>query len=234
MKAIVVLPTYNEAGNIEELIDKILLVDESIIVLVVDDNSPDGTWKIVQKMGEENTRIKLLLRTEERGRGTAGIAGFKRALEDGGDYIIEMDADFSHNPVYLKEMLAEIENYDIVIGSRFLEGGGERGRHPARKYITYLANFYIRTVLGVRVKDATSGYRCFKRAVLENIDLGKMDATGPEIVQEILYGALRKGYRVKEIPIIFEERKTGDSTFNGKIMLNSLIKIPLMRMKLKK
>ncbi|MBU1628132.1 polyprenol monophosphomannose synthase [bacterium] len=231
MKSIVVLPTYNEAKNIGELITKILEIHESLNVLVVDDNSPDGTWKIVEEMEKSNPRVKLFLRTAERGRGTAGIAGFIKALEDGGDNIIEMDADFSHNPAYLEEMLSLINEYDVVIGSRFEPGGGERGRHPARKYITQLANLYIRIILGIKVKDATSGYRCFKRHVMQSINLEKMNAKGPEVVQEVLYAVTKKGYKIKEIPIIFEERKAGESTFNVKIMLRSLVKVPLMRLR---
>jgi len=233
VKTIVVLPTYNEAENIGELIGEILKADDSINVLVVDDNSPDGTWKIVKEIEEKNPRVTLLLRKDERGRGTAGIVGFKKALENGADYIFEMDADFSHNPQYLRPMLSEIKDHDIVIGSRLVPGGGERGRHPLRRYITQLANLYIRLILGIKVKDTTSGYRVFKKEVLQDIGLDTLNAKGPEVVQEILFHALNKGYTYKEIPIIFEERKAGQSTFNAKIMLNSLIKIPLMRLKKK-
>ena len=128
-------------------------------------------------------------------------------------------------------MLDEIQKCDVVIGSRFLTGGGEKGRHPARKFITHLANLYIRIILGIKVKDATSGYRLFKREVLENINLDNLNARGPEVVQEILYAVARKGCKIEEIPIIFQERKAGQSTFSAKIMLNSLLKIPLMRLK---
>jgi dolichol-phosphate mannosyltransferase len=229
MKAMAMVPTYNEALNIEPLLREILGQGPDIGAVVVDDNSPDGTAAIVQRLREEDPRVHLILRMNERGRGTAGVAGFKYGVAQGVDFIIEMDADFSHQPSYLPFFLSQMDGCDLLIASRLVEGGGEKGRHFLRKMITRLANSYIRLILGVPVKDCTSGYRVFRRQVLESIELDQLMAVGPPIVEEVLFKAYRRGFRIKEVPYILEERKAGESTFNRKIMLNALLMMPKIR-----
>jgi dolichol-phosphate mannosyltransferase len=222
MKAMAMIPTYNEAPNIEALLREILAQGEDIGAVVVDDNSPDGTAAIVERLQNEDARVHLLLRKEQRGRGTAGIAGFQYALRQGVEYIIEMDADFSHSPSYIPFFLRQMDDCDLLIGSRLIPGGGERGRHFSRRWITRAANAYIRLILGLRIRDCTSGYRIFRRRVLEGIELNEIMSKGPSVVEEILYKAYKRGFRIKEVPYILEERKAGQSTFNGKIMLDAL------------
>lgn len=230
MKIVTTLPTYNEAGNIVPLIDALLKVSEYMEVLVIDDNSPDGTWKIVKELSEENGRIHLLHRVNERGRGSAGIAGFKKALEMGADLVVEMDADWSHHPRFIRPMLKASRRADVVIGSRLVRGGGEIGRNGARTLITLLANAYIRTLLNLPARDCTSGFRVFKRWVLEQIDWNRVQSDGPAIVQEVLVAARAMGARITEMPILFEERRTGKSTFNSKIILAGLLAQPRLRL----
>jgi dolichol-phosphate mannosyltransferase len=222
MKIVATLPTYNEAQNIPSLIESLLQVSRSLEVLVIDDNSPDGTWQVVAEMARNDSRIHLLHRTTERGRGTAGIAGFRRALELGADLVVEMDADWSHHPRFLRPMLQAARRADVVIGSRLVKGGGETGRNAVRTLITLLANTYIKAILGLPVRDCTSGYRVFRRRVLERIDWDRMRSTGPAIVQEVLVAARAMGARFTEVPILFEERRAGSSTFNSQIMLAGL------------
>lgn len=231
MKIVTTLPTYNEADNIAPLIEALLRVSKFMEVLVIDDNSPDGTWRIVETMAGQNPRVHLLHRTSERGRGTAGIAGFKKALEIGADIIVEMDADWSHHPRFLRPMLRACRKSDVVIGSRLVPGGGETGRSRIRTLITAMANIYIRTMLGLRVRDCTSGYRVFRRWVLEKIDWDRMESTGPAIVQEVLVSANVLGAKITEHPILFEERRAGASTFNSKIILAGLLAQPKLRLR---
>ena len=214
MKTMVMIPTYNERENIRDLISEILLLSKDISVVVVDDNSPDGTSQLVESSFDKNPRVELICRKKDKGRGTAGIVGFQHALQKGADYIIEMDSDYSHHPKYIPALLNEINNCDVVIGSRNIEGGKEVGRTGFREFLTWFANLYIKIILGINAKDCTSGYRCFRRQVLESIGLDKMVSKGPSIVEEILYACHLKKYRIKEIPIIFEDRVRGNSTKN--------------------
>jgi dolichol-phosphate mannosyltransferase len=229
MKAIAMVPTYNEALNIEPLLRGILCQGPDVGAVVVDDNSPDGTAAIVERLAKEDPRVHLILRKEERGRGTAGIVGFRYAVQQGIPFIIEMDADFSHQPFYISSFLQQMGDCDLLIASRLVPGGGEQGRHLLRKWITRLANFYIRLVLGLPVRDSTSGYRIFRREVLEAIDLEQIMSKGPSVVEEVLYKAYRRGFRIKEVPYVLEERKAGESTFNRKIMLDVLKKMLVIR-----
>jgi len=222
MKAMAMIPTYNEALNIEPLIREILAQGKDIGAVVVDDNSPDGTSAIVERLRREDSRVHLLLRQKERGRGTAGIAGFQYAVRQGVDYVIEMDADFSHTPSYIPHFLREMGDCDLLLGSRLVPGGGERGRHFLRKWITRAANTYIRLILSLPIRDCTSGYRIFRREVLEAIGLDKIMSQGPSVVEEVLYKAYKRGFRIKEVPYILEERKGGQSTFNRRIMWDAL------------
>jgi dolichol-phosphate mannosyltransferase len=221
----VTLPTYNEAENITDLINELLALSPYISVVVIDDNSPDGTHEMVRKMQKKTDRVFLIHRTKERGRGSAGVAGFKFAVEKKADLIIEMDADYSHHPRFIPPMIKAAEDTDIIIGSRLIKGGGETGRNFLRTLITHGANLYIRLILGLSIKDCTTGYRIFKRKVLESIDLDTLTANGPAIVQEVLLRCKRKGFSMKEVPILFEERRAGTSTFNIKIMITGLISV---------
>lgn len=234
MRAMVMVPTYNESGNIERLIKEILAQSDDIGIVVVDDDSPDGTWRIVEDYSKRDPMVHLLRRVGRRGRGTAGIEGFLYAVRQGVDFVIEMDADFSHEPSYISEFLKQMGDCDLLIGSRMVKGGGETGRGPLRRWITKGANLYIRLILGLPYKDSTSGYRVFRREVLEAIDLDDLISTGPSIVQEVLYKAHLKGFRIKEFPIIFEDRTIGHSTFNTRIMRQSLIMIPKIRCRYRK
>lgn len=231
-KTIVVIPTYNEAENIAALLKDILAINiPNLTALVVDDNSPDGTGTIADRLAKENQKIKVLHRFQNRGRGSAGIDGFKLAIAEGADYIIEMDADFSHHPKYIPDLLKYARDYDIVIGSRYIKGGKDADRGVMRRIITSFARQYIKILLGAKVKDPTSGFRCFKRKVLEAFDLDKMISTGPSIVSEILYKAKLKGFSMHEIPIVFEDRKKGETKLNLKTLFKTLFMIFLFRFK---
>jgi len=223
MKILAMLPTYNEAGNILPLINELLALNPALEVLVVDDNSPDGTWKLVSEKAATEPRVHLIHRTTERGRGTAGIAGFRYARDNGFDLAVEMDADFSHHPRFIPSLLEPLESgkADIVIGSRLVKGGGETGRHPVRRYITLAANLYIKLMLKLPVRDCTTGFRTFNRQALQTIPWENLNASGPEIVQEVLIEARRAGLKMVERPILFEERREGESTFNSGIMVRS-------------
>lgn len=206
------IPTYNEKENIKNLINKILkLRIKDLNVVVVDDNSPDGTWKIVQQISKKHKNVHLLLRKKGKGRGAAGRDGFIYCLKHGVDVVVEMDADLSHDPKYIPSMLKELKNADLILGSRRVEGSKEVGRSMMRRIITYLANLYIRLLLGLKVKDCNSGFRCFKRKVLEKINLEKLESKGPAIVQEVLFKAHLNGFKIKEIPITFVDRTKGTS-----------------------
>ena len=212
MKTFVMIPTYNEKENIKALIDKILsLKIKNLHIVVADDNSPDGTWKIVQGISKNKKNVHLLLRKKDRGRGFAGKDGFIYCLKNKADIVIEMDADMSHDPKYIPLMLKELENADLILGSRRVKGSKEVGRGMVRQSITYLANLYIRLLLGLKVKDCNSGYRCFKRKVLEKINLSKIESKDPSIVQEVLFKAHLNGFKIKEIPITFVDREKGNS-----------------------
>ncbi|MBI2653397.1 polyprenol monophosphomannose synthase [Candidatus Woesearchaeota archaeon] len=212
MKTFIMIPTYNEKENIKNLIDKILqLKIKNSHIVVVDDNSPDGTWKIVQKISKKNKNVHLLLRKKDKGRGAAGREGFIYCLKHGADVVVEMDADFSHNPKYIPLMVKELENADVVLGSRQLKESKEIGRGLFRRFVTWGANLYIRLMLGIKVKDCNSGFRCFKRKVLGKINVQNLESKGPAIVQEVLFKAHLKGFKIKEIPITFVDRTKGKS-----------------------
>lgn len=226
MKTYVMIPTYNERENIENLIREILnLKIPDLHIVVVDDNSPDGTSEAVKKASKEHPEVELLLRITERGRGSAGIAGFKYALDHGADSVVEMDADFSHHPKYIPRLLEALQDADLVIGSRFTRGGEDVNRGIARRVITLLAGIYVRVLLGLQIKDVSSGYRCFKRKVLEAIELDSMISTGPSIVSEVFYRAHLKGFSIKEIPIKFEDRTRGQTKLNYKIFVKTLLMV---------
>ncbi|MEW6057559.1 MAG: polyprenol monophosphomannose synthase [Bdellovibrionota bacterium] len=227
-KTTIMIPTYNERGNISRLIESILslkVAGQEIHVLVVDDNSPDGTGEAVAEYAAKNSKVRLITRKNERGRGSAGIVGFKEALASDSDFVIEMDADFSHDPKYIPELLnAAASGADVVLGSRFVEGGSDDDRGPYRQVVTKLAGFYVRTLLGLKVRDVSSGYRCFRRNALKQIGLDNLISTGPSIVLEILYKCSMKGFKIVEVPIVFIDRRIGVTKLNS----TTLIKTSLM------
>lgn len=216
--SLVVIPTYNEADNLPKLIPEILEQDESFQVLIVDDNSPDGTAQVVERMMETNRRIHLIERERKNGLGTAYVAGFKYAIAHHFDYVFEMDADFSHDPNELMNMIKKAEEYDLVIGSRYVSGVNVVNWPMRRLLLSYMANVYTRIITGMPVRDATAGFKCYRRRVLESIDLDAIHSNGYAFQIETNFLAWRKGFRVCEIPIIFVDRRVGVSKMSKKII----------------
>jgi len=213
LQVTVIVPTYNERENIEALVTQLLALPTGVRVIVVDDNSPDGTGAIADRLAMENDgRVGVIHRAGKLGLGTAYIAGFKRALAEGADLICTMDADFSHNPCYVPALVDKIgQGYDLVIGSRYVRGGGSSGCTFDRKLLSWGANAFARTMLGLRAHDTTAGFRCYRRAVLAEMDLDGIKASGYSFLIEMLCGVQRRGWRVGEVPIIFENRRLGAS-----------------------
>ena len=226
----VMIPTYNESENIAEVIGGILALRiPRLDIVVVDDSSPDGTAAVVKEIMKRRGNVRLLLRAKDRGRGYAGRDGFLYCLKEGADVIIEMDGDFSHHPRYIPLMLKEIQEYDLVLGSRMVKGGHDIGRSAVRRAITRMANFYITLMLGIKVRDCNSGFRCFRRELVESIHPETLQSQGPSIVQEVLFRAHLTHARIKEIPIDFVDRMKGKS----KLGLRELFMGYMMVMKLK-
>ncbi len=210
MKAYAMIPTYNEADNIGALLAELMKIP-NMHAVVVDDNSPDNTAGVVRKMMKKNRRIELIVRTTDRGRGSAGIAGFKHCIKKNADFIIEMDADFSHHPKHIPNILKALSHCDVVLGSRQVKGGKQVGRPVNRRLLTIFANSYIRIVLGLKVNDCNSGFRGFRRQALEKILAKPLHSKGPDVVQEVLYRAHLLGLKICEVPITFYERELGAS-----------------------
>ena len=230
MKPAVVLLTYNEADNIREITDAILRVSPTITAVIVDDDSPDGTGRIADELAAGSERVRVIHRMENRGRGYAGAEGFRYCVAEGFDPILEMDADLSHDPSYIPQFIAESEEWDVVVGSRGVAGGRESGRGALRRLISAGAAAYLRAMLGLKdIRDPTSGYRCFRRRVLEAIDLDTLTSRGPGIVTEILFRS--REFRIKEIPIHFRSRERGESKFGLEAMLESLLLAARLRIR---
>jgi dolichol-phosphate mannosyltransferase len=229
LNVVVVIPTYNERESIGSLIQEIFSLPIELNVLVVDDNSPDGTGTIVSKLAGENPRVRLLTRKKRKGRGSAGVDGFKTALQMGANLIIEMDADFSHHPRHIPDLLAMSKSFDVVLGSRFVAGGADRDRGMLRQVVTRLAGLYVRTSLGIKIRDVSSGYRCFRKEVFEKVDLDDTISAGPSIVLEILYKVCLNGFSVKEVPIIFEDRRQGQTKLDIITLLETLVMVLRLR-----
>jgi dolichol-phosphate mannosyltransferase len=228
----VLIPTYNEKENIEELIHEILnlSLNFDLTVLVADDKCPDGTGEIVQKIAQKDKRVHVLIRKKRRGRGAGGIEGFKTALRLDPDYVIEMDGDFSHQPRFIPLLLEYSEKYDLVIGSRFVKGGKDLERNFIRKLITFLVRKFIKRQFRIPIKDVSSGFRCFKKEVLEKIDLDDLISVGPSVVLEILYKVYLMNFEIGEVPIVFIDRKRGKT----KLSLLTLMETLIMALKFKK
>jgi dolichol-phosphate mannosyltransferase len=218
MRCLVIIPTYNEAENLPRLIPSILALADHFEVLVVDDNSPDGTAQLVKGMQEGNRRIHLLERAAKLGLGTAYVAGFHFALAKGYERIFEMDADFSHDPAELPRLLEKTETCDLVIGSRYISGVNVVNWPLRRLVLSYAANVYTRWITGMPVRDATAGFKCFRREVLESIDLDSIRSNGYAFQIELSFLAWSKGFRVCEIPIVFVDRHVGVSKMSKHIV----------------
>jgi dolichol-phosphate mannosyltransferase len=226
----VVLPTYNEATSIERLVAAARAkLPASAQILIVDDNSPDGTGEIAARLAEEEGAIHFLHRPAKEGLGPAYIAGFREALAAGAGLIAEMDADFSHEPAYLPRLLEAAEHADVVIGSRYVTGGGVSDWGRLRRAISRGGSAYARFVLGVGVHDLTGGFKCFRREVLEAIDLGAVRARGYAFQVEMTYRAIELGFDVVEVPIVFRDREAGTSKMSRSIVLEAIWRVPMLR-----
>ncbi len=226
----VVVPTYNEHDTIEALIEQVL-AHPRFRILVVDDSSPDGTGQLVADLAETEPRLGLLSRPGKQGLGTAYLAGFRRALDEGAAFIFEMDADFSHDPCYLPRLQEAAEKYyDLVLGSRYVPGGGTTDWGLFRKLISRGGNVYTRLILGLPVADATGGFRCYRRAVLEQIDLDAVRSNGYSFQIEMAYRTWKAGFRVGEIPIIFPDRRVGKSKMSRRIVVEALFTVWKLRL----
>ena len=230
-RLIIVIPTYNEVPNIKELIDKIRKYVCNCGLLIMDDNSPDGTAEIVKEMQGHDKNIYLIQRERKLGLASAMITGFKWGLNNGYEYLCEMDADLSHNPKYLTELIEKINEYDFVIGSRNIPGGGVSGWPLKRKILSKLGNFYARIFLSIPIYDLTGGFNMWRRQVLEDIDLDSMEAEGYGFLIEMKYKAYKKRFSFKEVPIIFEDRIGGVSKISKNIIFEAVWKVPLFRFK---
>ncbi len=230
MRPLVVIPTYNEIENIEKILKKILSQDPRLEILVVDDSSPDGTGEKVLEMRKADSRIHLKRRSGKLGLGTAYVEGFKWAIEHKYDCVFEMDADFSHDPAMLPVFLEKIKHYDLVIGSRYINGVSVINWPMSRLLLSYFANKYASSVTGCPIKDLTGGFKCFKRETLEAIDLEKVHSDGYSFQIEIDFKVYAKGFKIKEIPIIFADRTEGKSKMSKKIVWEAIFMVWRLRL----
>lgn len=221
--ALVIIPTYNERENLGPISEAVLKADPRVDILVVDDNSPDGTGQLADELAAKNPRIRVLHREKKQGLGRAYLHAFRWALAEKYQFIIEMDADFSHDPKYLPKLIDTAQGgADIALGSRYVEGGGTVNWGVGRQLISQGGSLYARTILGVKVRDLTGGFKCFNRRVLETIDLDAVQSSGYAFQIELTYRALKKGFTVKEVPIVFEDRRVGQSKMSRKIFLEAV------------
>ena len=231
-RALVVLPTYEEAENLAGIVPLILAADDRIDILIVDDASPDGTGEIADRIAGQEPRVGVLHREGKQGLGSAYLTGFQIGLERGYEWLIEMDADFSHDPGYLPEMLAAASgDADLVIGSRYVRGVNVINWPMSRLLLSWFANKYAHWITGLPLKDATSGFKCFRREVLEAIDFAKVGSTGYTFQIEMDYRAWKKGFRLHEIPIVFTDRAEGQSKMSGSIVREAVWRVWALRLK---
>ena len=223
-RALVCVPTYNEAENVRPIVTAILAA-APVDVLVVDDGSPDGTGRLADELAAADPRVHVLHRTKKEGLGKAYLAAFAWALARPYDLVLEMDADFSHQPRYLPDLLAAAREADLVLGSRYVPGGGTVNWGAGRKLLSRGGSLYARTILGVPYRDLTGGFKCFRREVLEAIDLATVACTGYAFQIELTYRAHRRGFRVAEVPIVFEDRRVGKSKMSRRIVLEAIRKV---------
>jgi len=225
----VCLPTYNERENLESMLRT--LGPLGVQVLVVDDNSPDGTGEIADRLAGELDYVSVLHRERKEGLGPAYLAGFRRALADGAELVLELDCDFSHNPSDIPRLVAACESgADLALGSRYVAGGGTENWGLGRRVVSWGGSFYARALLGVGIRDLTGGFKCYRRRVLETIDLDAIDSKGYAFQIETTYRTLRRGFRVVEVPINFVDRTAGHSKMSRSIFLEAVVKVPLLRL----
>jgi dolichol-phosphate mannosyltransferase len=230
-----ILPTYNEAVNIEPFVGAVLpeLAEASSDhrILIVDDNSPDGTGRIADGLAQEIEAVEVLHRPQKEGLGVAYLAGFRHALDAGADLILEMDSDFSHSPADVPRLIRAAEDADLVLGSRYVPGGGVSDWGVLRRALSRGGSWYARVILRVSVRDLTGGFKCFRREVLETVDLDSIHAEGYGFQIELTYRALQAGFRVKEVPIVFRERQAGMSKMTARIAVEAVWKVPALRLR---
>ncbi|HLY95123.1 MAG TPA: polyprenol monophosphomannose synthase [Gaiellaceae bacterium] len=227
--AVVCLPTYNERENLEAMLRA--LAPLGVRVLVVDDNSPDGTGDLADGLADELGFVSVLHRPQKEGLGPAYIAGFRRALADGAEYVLEMDCDFSHDPAEVPRLIdACVQGADVALGSRYVPGGGTEDWGLGRRFVSIGGSWYARVLLGVSIRDLTGGFKCYRRAVLERIDLDAVHAKGYAFQIETTYRALRAGFRVVEVPIRFSDRTAGQSKMSRAIVLEAVARVPALRL----
>ncbi len=232
MKALVCVPTYNECENILPILGAILTENPSVNILVIDDNSPDGTAKLVENLMKTESRVHLLSRQGKEGLGKAYLAGFSWALKNSYDVVVEMDADFSHRPVDLKKILEAIVNRDFVIGSRYVEGGSTLNWGIVRKIISRGGSIYSRLILGFPVNDWTGGFNAWKKNVLEAIHLDQVGSEGYSFQIELKFRACKQKFKFQEVPILFEDRRVGQSKMRFRIVIEALWRVWIMRLKI--
>jgi dolichol-phosphate mannosyltransferase len=230
-KSLIIIPTFNELENIRKLIPDLLERHENLNILIVDDNSPDGTGIYIEELSKKNLKIKLIKREKKMGLGTAYIAGFKYALQHDYDYIFEMDADFSHDPREIKQFLQAINKYDLVLGSRYVRGVNVINWPMRRLLLSYFANKYTRFITGMPIQDATGGFKCFRRKVLEAINLDKIRSNGYAFQIEMTFKTWKKGFKVGEIPIVFVDRVKGTSKMSKKIVREAVVMVWKLRIR---
>ncbi len=223
MKTLIIIPTYNEYENLQSLVCTIFSYAPHTDILIVDDHSPDGTGKLADQLQEGDPRVHVIHRAGKLGLGTAYVAGFKHAIANGYDAAFEMDADFSHDPQYLPDFLQAIEHADLVIGSRYISGGATPNWSLARRFISGCGNIFARFMLGIPVHDCTAGYRCYRREVLESIDLDAIQSQGYAFQVELAYHVMKQGFRIVETPIVFMDRRVGKSKMSHKIVAEALL-----------
>ena len=227
----VCLPTYNERENLEPMVDRLgEVLGDAGTVLVIDDNSPDGTGEIADRLAAERSWVQVLHRARKEGLGPAYLDGFRKALELGADLIFEMDCDFSHDPADVPRLAAAAEDADLVIGSRYVNGGGTRNWGLLRRFISRGGSLYAQLLLGVPVRDLTGGFKCYRRAVLETIDLDAIDSKGYAFQIETTYRAIKAGFPIVEVPIVFTDREVGGSKMSKAIVLEAVWKVPALRL----
>src|SRR5262245_10232186 len=232
-RAVICLPTYDERENLEAMIEALggVLDTSRDVVLVIDDASPDGTGEIADRLAAQRPWVSVLHRAAKEGIGPAYIAGFRRALAEGAELVLEMDCDFSHNPQDVPRLIAATDNADLVLGSRYAPGGGTANWGIVRRIVSRGGCLYAQILLGLRVRDLTGGFKCFRRAALETIDLDALSAHGYAFQIEATYRVSGAGLRVKEVPITFVERRAGASKMTGGIVAEAMWKVPLLRLR---
>lgn len=229
MKTIVIIPTYNEINNIKRLVPELLTLYENLDILVVDDNSPDGTGDFIKNLSQDNSRVKLISRFKKQGLGTAYVAGYKYMLKNGYDIAVQMDADFSHDPKEISNFLKYTNEYDLIIGSRYIQGVNVINWPMKRLLLSYFANYYTKIITGLPLKDSTGGFKCFKRKVLETINLDEIKSNGYAFQIEMNYKAWIKGFKLKEVSIIFMDRVAGTSKMSKKIVKEAIFRVWKLR-----